>query len=56
MAASYLTGDIPAYSFSNMIDFANDTAYQEVRNIDASTGKLRDPFVEAMNKQLSFFV
>ncbi|MCI0627031.1 MAG: hypothetical protein L0387_36190 [Acidobacteria bacterium] len=52
---SYLFGDTPAYSFSNMIDFAGDNPNVETRAIDAATGKQRDPFVEAMDQQLSFF-
>ncbi|MBI1895868.1 MAG: TonB-dependent receptor [Acidobacteria bacterium] len=53
---TYLTGDIPAYSFSSIIDFADDKPFTETRAIDAATGKQRDPFVEAMNQQLSFFI
>jgi Carboxypeptidase regulatory-like domain len=53
---TYLTGDIPAYQFASIIDFANDNPYVETRYLDAGTGKQRDPFVEAMDQQLSFFV
>lgn len=53
---TYLDGDIPAYTFNSIIDFADDKPFTETRTIDAATGKQRDPFVEAMNQQLSFFV
>lgn len=52
---SYQTGDTPTYNFTNLIDFANDNPFRETRAIDAATGKQRDPFVEALNRQLSFF-
>lgn len=52
---AYLFGDTPAYNFASITDFANDNPYIETRNVDAATGKLRDPFVEAKNRQLSFF-
>lgn len=52
---AYLFGDTPAYTFANIIDFANDKPYQETRTVDGGTGKLRDPFVEARNQQTSFF-
>ncbi|MEW5978784.1 MAG: carboxypeptidase regulatory-like domain-containing protein [Acidobacteriota bacterium] len=51
----YLNGDTPAYNFATAIDFANDSPYLETRNVDASTGKQRNPFVEAWNRQISFF-
>ncbi|MGH9838183.1 MAG: carboxypeptidase regulatory-like domain-containing protein [Blastocatellia bacterium] len=50
-----LFGDTPVYNFRSVIDFANDNPFQETRNVDAATGKLRDPFVEAKNQLLSFF-
>jgi Carboxypeptidase regulatory-like domain len=52
---TYLAGDTPEYSFSSMINFADDNPYVETRAIAAATGKQRDPFVEAMDQQLSFF-
>jgi hypothetical protein len=52
---AYLYGDTPVYNFGNIIDFANDKPYQETRNVDGATGKLRNPFVEARNQQLAFF-
>jgi outer membrane receptor protein involved in Fe transport len=52
---AYLFGDTPAYTFKTIIDFANDNPYVETRNVDAATGQLRDPFVEAKNQQLAFF-
>ncbi len=52
---TYITGDVPQYNFQSIIDFANDNAFQETRNVDAATGKQRDPFVEVLNQQLSFF-
>ena len=52
---TFITGDVPQYNFQSIIDFANDNAFQETRNVDAATGKQRDPFVEVLNKQLSFF-
>ncbi len=53
---AYLFGDTPAYNFTSIVDFANDNAYLETRSVDAATGKLRNPFVEAQNRQLSFFL
>ncbi len=52
---TYITGDVPQYNFQSIIDLANDNAFQETRNVDAATGKQRDPFVEVLNQQLSFF-
>jgi hypothetical protein len=52
---TYLFGDTPVYEFTNIIDFANDNPYQETRDVDASTGKQRNPFVEARNQELAFF-
>ncbi|MGH9842201.1 MAG: TonB-dependent receptor domain-containing protein [Blastocatellia bacterium] len=52
---TYIGGDVPQYNFQSIIDFANDNAFQETRNVDAATGKQRDPFVEVLNSQLSFF-
>ena len=52
---AYLYGDTPVYNFANVIDVADDAPYQETRNVDASTGNLRNPFVEAWMQQLSFF-
>jgi hypothetical protein len=52
---AYLYGDTPVYNFATVIDFANDNPYQETRNVDGATGKLRNPFVESRNQQLSFF-
>jgi hypothetical protein len=51
----YQYGDTPFYNFSNVIDFANDRAYQETRAVDASTGKQRDTFVDVKVQQLHFF-
>jgi len=52
---TYLSGDTPQYEFTSTIDFANDNPYLETRDIDASTGKQRNPFVEAWNQELAFF-
>ena len=52
---AYLYGDTPVYNFGNIIDFANDNPYQETRNVDGATGKLRNPFVESRNQELAFF-
>jgi len=52
---AYLYGDTPVYNFATIIDFANDNPYQETRNVDGATGKLRNPFVESRNQQLAFF-
>jgi hypothetical protein len=51
----YLYGDIPVYYFSTAIDFANDSAYQEDRFVDPSTGKQRDAYITDWNNMLSLY-
>ena len=52
---TFLFGDTPVYNFRTVIDFANDSPFQETRNVNPATGALRDPHVEAKNQLLSFF-
>ena len=39
-----------------MLDFANDDAYQELRNLDADTGAARPGALNTSGKELTFFV
>jgi TonB dependent receptor-like, beta-barrel len=51
-----LEGDDPQYLFASMLDFANDDAYQELRNLDADTGAARPGALNTSGKELTFFV